>query len=158
MLQALVVGLIGSSALVLGGVAGSVWNAPSQVTGVLLAFASGTLIAALAFELFPEAVDVGGLGPSAVGLFAGAAVFVTVNTVVDSRVAAGAGDPNSVPAPAPVSNVVAGAEADQRDKLSTAAAQHSHAPAGVAFGLLAAVTLDGVPENLALGVSLAGTD
>jgi ZIP family zinc transporter len=28
----------------------------------------------------------------------------------------------------------------------------------VAFGLLAAVTLDGVPENLALGVSLAGAE
>ena len=97
MLQALVVGSIGSSALVLGGVAGSVWDAPSEVTGVLLAFASGTLIAALAFELFPEAVDVGGLGPSAVGVFTGAAVFVTGNTVVDSRVAAGAGDSRQRP-------------------------------------------------------------
>jgi ZIP family zinc transporter len=114
-LQALAIGLIGSSALVLGGLAGSVWNAPSHVTGVLLAFASGALIAALAFELFPEAVDVGGLGPSVAGLLTGAVVFVTVNTVVDSRVAAGAGDPDSVPAPAPVSEAVAGAEADQRD-------------------------------------------
>ena len=54
MLEALVIGLIGSSALVLGGVVGSVWQAPTHVTGVLLAFASGTLIAALAFELFPR--------------------------------------------------------------------------------------------------------
>jgi len=59
-LEALVIGLIGSSALVLGGVVGSVWRVPTHVSGVLLAFASGTLIAALAFELFPEAVDVGG--------------------------------------------------------------------------------------------------
>ena len=29
---------------------------------------------------------------------------------------------------------------------------------GVAFALLAAVTLDGVPENLALGVSLVGSE
>jgi zinc transporter, ZIP family len=79
-LQALVVGLMGSSALVLGGVVGSYWNAATQVTGVLLAFASGTLVAALAFELFPEAVDVGGLGPSVIGLFTGAAVFVAANT------------------------------------------------------------------------------
>jgi len=157
-LQALAIGFIGSSALVLGGLAGAVWDAPSHVTGVLLAFASGALIAALAFELFPEAVDVGGLGPSVAGLLTGAVVFVTVNTLVDSRVAAGAGDPDSVPAPASVSEAVAGAEADQRDKLSTAAAKHSQAPTGVAFGLLAAVTLDGVPENLALGVSLAGAE
>ncbi len=158
MLEALVIGLIGSSALVLGGVVGSVWQAPTHVTGVLLAFASGTLIAALAFELFPEAVDVGGLGPSVIGLFTGAAVFVAANTLLDSRVAAGAGDPDEVPAPEPVADALAGAEADQTEKLAAAARQDQRPAAGVAFALLAAVTLDGVPENLALGVSLAGTD
>ena len=158
MLEALLVGVIGSSALVMGGAVGSTWHVPTHVTGVLLAFASGALIAALAFELFPEAVDVGGLGPSVLGLFAGAAVFVAANTLLDSRVAAGAGNADEVPAPRAVSDALAGAEADQRDKLSTAARKDHRAPAGVAFGLLAAVTLDGVPENLALGVSLAGTD
>ena len=74
MFEALVIGLIGSSALVLGGVIGAYWDAPSRVTGVLLAFASGTLVAALAFELFPEAVEVGGLGPSVFGRFSGALV------------------------------------------------------------------------------------
>jgi len=157
-LQALLIGLIGSSALLVGGVLGSYWNAPTHVTGVLLAFASGTLIAALAFELFPEAVDVGGLAPAAVGLFSGAAVFVVANTLLDSRVAAGAGDPDDVPAPSPVADAVSGAEADQSEKLSTVARKDDLVPTGVAFGLLAAVTLDGVPENLALGVSLAGTD
>ena len=157
-LEALVIGLIGSSALVLGGVVGSVWQAPTHVTGVLLAFASGTLIAALAFELFPEAVEVGGLGPSVIGLFTGAAVFVAANTLLDSRVAAGAGDPDEVPAPGPVGDALAGAEAEQTEKLAVAARQDQRAPAGVAFALLAAVTLDGIPENLALGVSLAGTE
>lgn len=74
MVEALVVGLIGSSALVMGGVLGAYWQAPTRITGLLLAFASGTLLAALAFELFPEAVEVGGLAPSVFGLFAGAAV------------------------------------------------------------------------------------
>jgi ZIP family zinc transporter len=59
--QALVFGLIGSSALVIGGVLGAYWRTPHQISGVLLAFASGTLISALAFELFPEAVHLGGL-------------------------------------------------------------------------------------------------
>ena len=58
--QALVFGLIGSSALVVGGAISAYWRAPQQVSGVLLAFASGTLISALAFELFPEAVHLGG--------------------------------------------------------------------------------------------------
>ena len=57
---ALIFGLIGSSALVIGGAIGAYWRAPQQISGVLLAFASGTLISALAFELFPEAVHLGG--------------------------------------------------------------------------------------------------
>ena len=70
--QALLFGLIGSSALVIGGSIGAYWKAPQQVSGVLLAFASGTLISALAFELFPEAVHLGGLWPAGLGLLAGA--------------------------------------------------------------------------------------
>jgi len=157
MFEALVEGLIGSSALVLGGALGSRWSTPEHLTGVLLAFASGTLIAALAFELFPEAVHVGGLAPSAVGLFVGAAGFVVANTVLDSWVASGAGEPDEVPAPAAVSEDLAGAQADQREKLATAARNAGAPSSGVAFALLAAVTLDGVPENLALGVSLASS-
>ncbi|MDQ3738162.1 MAG: zinc permease, partial [Actinomycetota bacterium] len=157
MFEALVVGLIGSSALVLGGALGSRWATPEHVTGVLLAFASGTLIAALAFELFPEAVHVGGLAPSAAGLFVGAATFVVANTVLDSRVASGAGEPDEVPGPEPVGDALAGAQANQREKLATAARHAGAASPGVAFALLAAVTLDGVPENLALGVSLASS-
>jgi ZIP family zinc transporter len=61
---ALIFGLIGSSALVIGGAIGAYWRAPQRISGVLLAFASGTLISALAFELFPEAVHLGGLWPA----------------------------------------------------------------------------------------------
>ena len=68
--QALVFGLLGSSALVIGGAIGAYWRAPHRISGVLLAFASGTLISALAFELFPEAVHLGGLWPAGLGLIA----------------------------------------------------------------------------------------
>jgi zinc transporter, ZIP family len=153
MVEALVFGALGSSALVLGGLLGAYWRAPSQLTGVLLAFASGTLVSALAFELFPEAVHLGGLSVAAVGLLSGGAVFVVINTWLDSRVAAGAGNPHRVPAPPQASETLAGAQADQREKLATAATVQ-RAGLGVGFALLAAVTLDGVPENLALGVSL----
>ena len=158
MVEALIIGLIGSSALVIGGVVGAWWAAPERVTGVLLAFASGTLVAALAFELFPEAVETGGLGPAAVGLLSGAVTFVVINTIVDSRVASGAGHASEVPLPDEASHVLAGTEADQREKLTVAAQPAPGSTGlGVAFALLAAVTLDGVPENLALGVSLVGS-
>lgn len=158
--NALLVGALGSSALVVGAALGSWWSPPTKVTGVFLAFASGTLIAALAFELFPEAVEIGGLGASTAGLFLGALVFVTANAVVDGRVAAGAGEPDDIAVDDDdVAETIAAAEADQREKLETAASG-SGTPAtgaGIAFALLAAVTLDGVPENLALGVSLEGS-
>jgi ZIP family zinc transporter len=158
MLTALLVGALGSAALVLGGALGTVWQAPTKVTGVLLAFASGSLIAALSFELFPEAVEAGGLARSATALAAGAATFVVLNTWVDSRVAAGAGDPADTPLPDDVARPLAGAEADQREKLEVAARPGVGVGLGTAFALLAAVTLDGVPENMALGVSLIGSE
>jgi zinc transporter, ZIP family len=87
MRDAVLFGIVASSALVIGGALGSFWRAPGRVTGVMLAFASGTLVSALAFELFPEAVHLGGLAPAGWGLMAGAATFVIINTWLDSRVA-----------------------------------------------------------------------
>ncbi len=52
--EAVLFGVLGSSALVIGGTLGAYWRAPKRVTGVLLAFASGTLLSALAFELSPR--------------------------------------------------------------------------------------------------------
>ena len=157
MLSAVLIGVIGSSALVLGGILGSYWRPPRWVTGVFLAFASGTLISALAFELFPEAVELAGVLPAAGGLFVGATTFVVVNAWLDSRVAAGAGDPDEVPASDRLAGSMAGAEADQSEKLEQSTDEsRPGGPSGsaVGFALLAAVTLDGVPENTALGVSL----
>jgi zinc transporter, ZIP family len=151
--EALMFGLIGSSALVIGGVIGAYWQAPHRVSGVLLAFASGTLISALAFELFPEAVHLGGLWPAGLGLIAGGLTFVIINTALDSWVAKSAGYPHEVPAlPSEAAESISGAQAQQTERVEEAATQG--ASAAVGFALLAAVTLDGVPENLALGVSL----
>jgi zinc transporter, ZIP family len=171
MWEAVVFGILASSALVLGGALGSWWQAPTRVTGTMLAFASGTLISALAFELFPEAIDLGGLAPAGWGLLGGAATFVVINTWLDSRVTppeavedrqavdpgrSGTDSPAAAEAEAAARGQVAelppqlaGAAAEQRQKVATASQ-------GVGLALLAAVTLDGVPENLALGVSLAG--
>lgn len=131
-MQALLFGIAASSALVLGGGLGAAWQAPRWLTGVLLAFASGTLLAALSFELFPEAVALSGLWPSGAGLLAGGAVFVVLNTLLDAQAA-----------PA--------ASAGEKDEQHVVVREASR---GIGLALLASVTLDGLPENLALGVSL----
>ena len=129
MLTAILYGLAASSALVIGSAVGTRLRPPERLTGVLLAFASGALISALAFELFEEAFHLGGAARSGIGLLAGAAAFVAVDSALDRYVA---GHPGP----------------EQREVSATGAS------GGVGWALLAAVTLDGVPENLALGVSL----
>ena len=129
MLTAALFGIAASSSLVIGAVIGSRWDPPREVTGVLLAFASGALISALAFELFEEAFRLGGATRSGLALLAGAAVFAVGDSALD-RYVTGEPDPR------------------QRNVAGTAVRR------GVGWALLAAVTLDGVPENIALGVSL----
>lgn len=97
-MEALLIGAIGSSALVIGGTLGAYWRPPMRWTGVMLAFASGTLLSALAFELFPDAVERGGLLAAGLGLLTGSLTFVVINTWLDSRVAPSAGDPAEFPA------------------------------------------------------------
>jgi ZIP family zinc transporter len=138
--EAIIFGLIASSALIIGGAIGSYVRVPKTISGVLLAFASGSLIAALCFELFPDAFELGGATRAGLGLLAGGATFVLFNTWLDSRVA---GD----------------ASKHQSEKLGDMADDGRSTGGGgsaVGFALLAAVTLDGIPENLALGVSLVG--
>jgi ZIP family zinc transporter len=119
--QALVFGLIGSSALVVGGAIGAYWRAPHRISGVLLAFASGTLISALAFELFPEVVHLGGLWSAGLGLIARGLTFV-VNTALDSWVARSAGDPNEVPiVPPEAAEVLSVAESQRTERVEEAA-------------------------------------
>lgn len=143
--QALLFGVIASSPLVLGALAGYRLRVPKRVLAAMLAFAAGSLITALAFELFEDSYERGGIWRAALGLAAGAAVFTLLSALLDR--AARSGRPNE-------------AEDTGSDKLDTdaAAADRTATQASVSgaagLALLGAVTLDGVPENLALGVSL----
>jgi zinc transporter, ZIP family len=118
-LNVILFGLAASSALVIGAVAGAYWTPPKALLASALAFASGALITALAFDLFQESFE-RGAWLSAIGLLLGAATFVAADELLD-RYIEGASDGVS------------------------------------AFALLAGVTLDGIPENMALGVSLLET-
>lgn len=142
-------GVIASSALVLGAVIGVRFELPKRLLAMLLAFAAGALITALAFELFEDAYERGGIIRAAIGLMLGAVVFTVLSALLDRW--AQAGD---------AKRAKAADEVQGSAKLDTDAAASDKRPtsastAGAAgLALLAAVTLDGVPENLALGISL----
>ena len=109
---------VASSALVAGSFTGMRWMPPGRLLAALLAFASGSLVSALAFELFLESFTKGGHVVSGVGFAAGALVFIVVDVLLARRGARTGGS-------------------------------------GVGLALLAGVVLDGIPENLALGTTLA---
>ncbi|MCE3266738.1 MAG: zinc permease [Solirubrobacterales bacterium] len=119
---AVVFSLIASSALVIGAAIGAYRRPSAGLVAVLLAFASGALITAVAFELFEDAFEHGGAWPAGGAFLAGAAVFVAVDTWLDRR---------------------------KERRMASGSA--------VGWALLAAVTLDGIPENLAMGVSLVAS-
>jgi ZIP family zinc transporter len=118
MVSALVFGIVASSSLVVGAVIGAYWEPPERIVAIALAFASGALITALAFELFQPAFEIGGAWVAGSGLLVGAGVFAAIDYLLDEYYMS-----------------------DERG-----------------FTLLAAVTLDGVPENTALGIVLIGTN
>ncbi|MGR0219538.1 ZIP family metal transporter [Agromyces sp. ZXT2-6] len=144
---ALLFGAVASSALLLGAVLGVRFEFPKRLLAILLSFAAGALITALAFELFEDAYEQGGIVRAALGLFVGAAVFTGLSALLDRWAQPGR---RSKPADEVEGSVKLDTDAAASDRGPTSAS--TRGAAGLA--LLAAVTLDGVPENLALGVSL----
>jgi ZIP family zinc transporter len=140
-IEALLFGLIASSALPVGSLIGIRFELPERVLAILLAFASGALMTAMAFELFADSFERSGAWRTGIGFVIGAAVFVAIDSWLDRRVA----DPSLTDGSAKLDTEAATREPD-------VSASERGSAAGLA--LLAAVTLDGVPENLALGVAL----
>lgn len=118
--------VIASAALPLGAWIGA-WHPPKYyVSSAMMAFASGALITAVAFELFEDAFEGGGAWRAGIAFLLGATVFIAIDAPLERRNAA------------------------NKQAMKTGAA----AGLAVGFALLAGVTLDGVPENLAMGVGL----
>ncbi len=141
MSRTLLFAIIASSPLVLGAWLGAKITLPERLLAAVLAFAAGALITALSFELFEESFEKGGAVRSALGLAAGAITFTVLSVLLDRYVAKDS-DPDGS------AKLDKDAAADER----APSAASSRGAAGLA--LLAAVTLDGVPENAALGISL----
>ena len=125
-IQAAVWGFVAASALPLGALVAMRTTLSTRTVGAIMAFGAGTLISAVTFELVEQAFDRADLWPVVAGLGLGAVVFT-------------AGDAALVRAGGRRHRDGVGGEAGNDGGLT------------IALGAV----LDGVPESLVLGISLA---
>src|SRR5215211_6849873 len=78
-------GLLGGGALVLGALVAWFVRVPQAVIAAVMAFGSGVLISAVAFDLMAEAAHTGGLPPTALGFVGGALAYLGANVALDRR-------------------------------------------------------------------------
>ena len=88
-------GALAGGALLVGALVAWFVQVPKRVVATVMAFGSGVLISALAFDLVEEAADQGGFWPAMSGFLAGAIVYVAANIALDranARNRRGSGD------------------------------------------------------------------
>jgi zinc transporter, ZIP family len=127
MIEALGWGALAASSLVIGALLGTARPWPKQAVGLVLGFGAGAMISAVSFELAQDGVEIGGQAPVAVGLALGALAYYLGDGLVE-----GAG---------------------RRERRGAIQRRKESANPGSALALGA--FLDGVPEQLVLGIGLA---
>jgi ZIP family zinc transporter len=120
-------GFVGGAALIIGAAIAYLWDMPGKVLGGIMAFGSGVLISAVAFELVDEANrTTDGDWAVALGMAVGALVFFTGDWFIDR---AGGSKRKS---------------SDPQESDSNGSA------------ILLGTILDGIPESIVIGFGLIG--
>ena len=122
-------GLLGGAALVIGALVAWLFRVPDGVVAGVMAFGSGVLISAVAFDLMAQAADTGGLGPTALGFLGGAVVYLAANALLARRGA-------------------------QHRKRSGGQQPSEDEQEGSGAAIAVGALLDGIPESVVLGVGL----
>jgi len=84
-LDALFQGLLGASSLLIGAVLGICWKPGRVVTAAIMAFGSGTLLAAIAFDITQPVFEKAGFWPLLVGFVLGGTLFTLIINYIDDR-------------------------------------------------------------------------
>ena len=147
MIEAILVGALAQSALVLSGIAVYFVKAPTRAIGVLAGFGAGALIAAVAFDLIPESADLPGRELS-LWLLIGALVFFVSDRVVESRFGGGDEDGGG-----PLGIVVGAVVDGVPESLIFGIQLGAGDPLSAAF--IAAVWVSNIPQALAPSAGLA---
>jgi ZIP family zinc transporter len=128
-------GLVIAASLVVGGLVAAATSLPERIAATITAFGGGTLLSAIALELVPEADARAGTALTALGLLGGTLVYVGADAWLDHNEQMKAA----------------------RNSMHAAASGRTMTSAEAARGESIAVGLfvDGVPESIALGLTVA---
>ncbi|MRG85637.1 ZIP family metal transporter [Salinibacillus xinjiangensis] len=124
MLQALLWGGLAGSALFIGALIGLYFDIPKKIIAYVMAFGSGVLIGAAAFEMLYVAAKEEGLVPTTIGFLAGAALFTIINSLLAKK------------------------GASQRKRSSKNPEGHS------GLAIFVGTIIDSLPEAVVIGISM----
>ncbi|MFC4322062.1 ZIP family metal transporter [Litchfieldia salsa] len=127
MLNAFFWGSIAGSALLLGALIGLFFTIKKVWIAAIMAFGTGVLIGAAAFELLEESIKEGGILPTSVGFLMGALLFTLIDLFISKK--------------------------GGKDRKRSGENPKGHSGLAIFFGTL----FDAIPESIIIGLSILET-